>query len=138
MTLLDITFGDAEELLIGWLRARPFASSDANLKIDTPVPSVSLSGPARYVQVESAGATLSTRTQEFVTVRLVAWTPKGTRGAVKALASQVRSQALQHPGDDNVFGVFPLTGRSSVVADPDTLNLSCWTTVNVALRPQQH
>jgi hypothetical protein len=56
---------------------------------------------------------------------------------VKALGPDVGSQLLLHPGDDDIGGVTPLVGRSSVAVDPDTKNLSCWGTVRVGLLPHQ-
>lgn len=137
--LLDITFGDAEEALVGWLRGRlglPDLAGGLNA-VDVAAPSTSLTGTQRCVQVELAGTPTQTRVLEFATVRLVAWAAKGKRHDVKALASTVRSQALLLAGTADVFGVSPLVGRSSVAVDPDTKNLSCWVTVRVALRPRQ-
>jgi hypothetical protein len=135
--LLDVTFGDAEELMVAWLRSRALvADSDGAVTVDVDAPSMSLAGTTRYVQVELAGSS-RTRVVEFATLRFVAWAPKGKRHDVKALASQVGSQLLLHPGDGDVGGVSPLVGRSSVAVDPDTKNLSCWGTVRVGLLPHQ-
>lgn len=135
--LLDLTFGDAEELMVSWLRDRDLVTnSNGKITVDVDAPSTPLAGDTRYVQIELAG-TSRTRVFEFATIRFVAWAPKAKRRDVKALASAVGSQLLLHPGDADVGGVSPLVGRSSVAVDPDTRNLSCWGTVRVSLLPHQ-
>jgi hypothetical protein len=138
VTLLDVTFGDPEEVLVNWIRGRDLvASSSGAITADVVAPSTSLSGAQRVLQIELAGTPTSTRVLEQATVRYVAWAPKGKRHEVKELASWLRSQLIIFPGDDDIQVVSPLVGRSSPTTDPDTKNLSCWGTVRASLQPHQ-
>jgi len=136
--LLDVTFGDPEEPLIGYLRDLDLVLDSAGaIVVDVDAPSTALVGAQRRIQLELAGTTTSSRVLEQSTLRFVAWAPKGKRHEVKALQSWIRSQLVIFPGDDDIDVVSPLVGRSAVATDPDTKNLSCWGTVRVSLRPHQ-
>lgn len=127
-----VTFADPEQAIATYLGTCDLGD---DVEIDSSFPSVSLTGTARFIQVELDGTPGTPYYLEQPTIRFVAWAPNGRRTAVKALNSLVRGHLLRHPGDDDVFAIASLVGRSAVGTDPDTKNLSCWGTVRVSLRP---
>ena len=99
-------------------------------------PPSSALGTASHVQVELDGSFVGDYpATDRATIRVNCVTGSGKRSDVKALASLVQGLVSIHPGDDDVYGTYPLVGRSSVITDPATKNLMVWFTFRVNLRP---
>ena len=125
------TFPDPERKVVGYL-----ASIGVADEVEVGHPSRTLTGAAKYVQVEAEyGDPTAYPVTERAQVRVTCHMPAGQRTAVKSLASLVQAYLLAWPGDADVAGVFPQLGRSNVVTDPATSNLMVWFTVSVALKP---
>lgn len=125
-----VVFADPEararSLLIADMTGRPEAY--ATTSITTSFPTTALTGNGTHLQVElEAADSTDYPVRERAQVRVTAYAPKGKRDNVKNLASLAQGLFLSHDG------VFPQTGRSDVITDPDTQNLMCWFLVRVDL-----
>lgn len=114
----------AKALLWAGMTGRPEAYATTSISVDPA--SASLAGDASHLQVELEGSdSTDYPILEHSQVRVTAYVAKGKRSNAKDLASLAQGLLLSHAG------IFPGTGRSDVVKDPDTGNLMVWFLVRV-------
>jgi hypothetical protein len=123
MSLPAVVFGDPEatvrESLIAGMTGRPEAY--ATTSVSTYFPATPLAGDDTHLQVELEGTNSEDYpVRERTQVRITAYAAPGRRSNAKDLATLAQGLLLSLPG------VFPSTGRSSVIKDPETRNLMCW------------
>lgn len=131
MSILDVTFGDAEHAVIDRLMSMMAEP------VSTWFPKSSTESPPvlPFVQVGWDG-TPGDRypVAEDAEVRVTYWAASGRYSAAKAGAATARGHLLAHPGDGDVWCIRPGMGRLPGV-DPDTNLPFCTFTVKVSLRP---
>ena len=119
-----VTFADPEAVakshLTAALAARPEVYKPAT--ISNAFPKSALSGDVTHLQVELDGSPgAGYPVTERATVRVTAYSAPGKQSHAKALASLAQGLLYTHPGDSDVHGFQPLTGRIKTT-DPDTGN----------------
>lgn len=135
-----VEFPDAEAAVVSYLDGAytgPLAARKPDT-ISTRPPQAALPADTEWLQVELDGSFVDDfPATERATVRCTYYTATGRRSDVKAGAALASGLLAIHPGDGEVWGTFPLVGRSQVITDPQTKNLMCWFTYRVNLRPAQ-
>ena len=131
-----VTFPDPEAAVASRLTAAfaPRAETYKPTTITVNFPTTALTTQT-HVQVElEAGGVQDYPVTEKAQVRVTCYAGPGKRTNVKALASLTQGLLCSWEGDDEVYNVTPLIGRSDVITDPTTKNLMVWFTVRVDLK----
>ena len=131
-----VTFPDPEAVVVARLDdafgARGETYKPANVTVTFPTTALTTQ---THVQVElESGGVADYPVTEKAQVRVTCYAGTGKRTNVKALASLAQGLLCSWEGDDEVYNVTPLVGRSDVITDPATKNLMVWFTVRVDLK----
>ena len=119
-----VTFADPEAVAKSALTAQLAARSEAYkpATITNAFPKAALSGDVTHLQVELDGAPgADYPVTERATVRVTAYSAPGKQSHAKNLASLAQGLLYAYPGDADVHGFQPLTGRLKTT-DPATGN----------------
>jgi len=130
-----VTFADPERVIRAYQQARWSGRPEvyAPDTFSNSFPTVALTGDATHLQIELDGSADEYPVTERATVRLTFYSAPTSQDNAKNGASLARAFCLTHPGDADVAGVAPLTGRLKAV-DPDTRNNMVSFTVRVSLK----
>lgn len=131
----QVTFANPERAARLALTEAWTGRDDFPAKIDTSFPSAPLADDVTHVQVDlenSDGADYPI--SERAVVRVVIHTGPNDRTLALSQCSVALTLLCSHPGNADVAGFFPRSGRSAVSVDPDTGNHMCWFRVQLNLK----